>query len=430
MSIFLQTDYERNMKRSWKFIPHNDHISQMNSQTAFEYDKRSLLKKKTDPLLKETRIYYDDAGGIDYKIDRKNDTVDYTLTPTGKPDWIYYPSGPSIHFIYNQLDQLQTMQDGIGNTGYAYWRTGRLQSVTNPYGFAVSYAYDEAGNLKEITYPGNKKVIYEYDDLNRLWKVKIDWLNPSNPPTATYNYDAGGRLTGVTNFNGTLTSYGYDNANRLTSIENKKSDLNVIAAYSFTLDGNGNRIRVEQIEPLELPIPLGFTQYSYNAKKNRLLTAGTESFGYDDEGQLSTGYGVSYTFDYEHRLTGIGSSDQFYYDGAGNRLQATRSGVTTRYIYDAAGNLLAEADGSNTILRYFVHGLGLLAMVTPSNQVYCYHFNAVGSTIAMTDQNQTVVNKYAYDPFGEILAQEEAFLQPFKFVGQFGVMTEPMDSIT
>jgi RHS repeat-associated protein len=35
------------------------------------------------------------------------------------------------------------------------------------------------------------------------------------------------------------------------------------------------------------------------------------------------------------------------------------------------------------------------------------------------------VNQYAYDPFGKILNQTETIPQPFKFVGQSGVMTEP-----
>ncbi|MEW5950236.1 MAG: RHS repeat-associated core domain-containing protein [Thermodesulfobacteriota bacterium] len=92
---------------------------------------------------------------------------------------------------------------------------------------------------------------------------------------------------------------------------------------------------------------------------------------------------------------------------------------------DIAGNLLAEADGSNNITRYYIHGLGLVAMVTPSDEVYCYYYNATGSTVAMTDSSQTMVNKYAYDPFGKVTNQEEAIPQPFKFVGQYGVMTEP-----
>ncbi len=146
-------------------------------------------------------------------------------------------------------------------------------------------------------------------------------------------------------------------------------------------------------------IPVGSTTYGYNPKRNRLETAGAASFTYDDEGQLLTGYATSYTFDYFHRLTNVGSTYQFSYNGNGNRLEAVRSGVVTRYVYDAVGNLLAEADGQNNITRYYVYGLGLMAMVTASNQYYCYHFNAVGSTTAMTDQTQAMVNKYAYDPF-------------------------------
>ena len=99
--------------------------------------------------------------------------------------------------------------------------------------------------------------------------------------------------------------------------------------------------------------------------------------------------------------------------------------METRYIYDAAGNLLTEADGSNNITKYYIHGAGLMAMVTPADQVYCYHFNAIGSTIATTDQSQNIMNAYSYDAFGNVVAQTEVQPQPFKFVGQHGVMTEP-----
>lgn len=60
-----------------------------------------------------------------------------------------------------------------------------------------------------------------------------------------------------------------------------------------------------------------------------------------------------------------------------------------------------------------------------TEQVYSYHYNTIGSTIAITDQNQTIQNAYSYDPFGKITNQSEAELQPFKYVGQYGVMTEP-----
>jgi len=394
---------------------------QAGSFTGFAFDKRNLLQVKTDPLGRWSAYAYDNAGRLTGKTDRKGETVSYTYTPTDKPDTITYPNATTVHFTYNNLDNLTSIQEPAGTTSFTlYDAADRMKSVTDLHGFVISYNYDAAGNVTRITYPGNKIVDYQYDSLNRLWKVLFNGL------TATYNYNAtSGRLTSLTQFNGTTIEYGYDNAYRLTSLQNKNSST-VIAGYQFTLDGNGNRIGVEQEEPQAPTSTPSDAAYTYNTQKNRLQSDGTNSFNYDNEGQLASGYGANYTFDYEHRLTTMGNS-QFVYDARGNRIQATRNGGVTRYIYDAAGNLLAEADGNNNITRYYIHGLGLLAMATPANQVYCYHFNATGSMVAITNASRAVVNKYAYDPFGNITGQEEAtgLSQPFKYVGQYGVMAEP-----
>ncbi|MBI5695638.1 MAG: RHS repeat-associated core domain-containing protein [Nitrospirae bacterium] len=267
-----------------------------------------------------------------------------------------------------------------------------------------------------LTYPGNKTVTYTYDALNRLETVSIGWL--SGQQVATYIYDDAGRMEEFTNFNGISTAYGYDDANRLLSIDSP------VASYGFVLDGNGNRTDETSDEPLPQTYSADVTPYGYNARGNRLVSAGNTGFGYDNEGQLANGYGGGYTFDALHRLIAMPGAT-FAYDGANNRLQAVRNGVTTRYLYDAAGNLLAETDGSNNITRYYVYGAGLLAMVTPAGEVYCYHFNATGGTVAVTDEAQSIVNKYSYDPFGNVGTQVEAIAQPFKYVGQFGVMAEP-----
>ena len=60
-----------------------------------------------------------------------------------------------------------------------------------------------------------------------------------------------------------------------------------------------------------------------------------------------------------------------------------------------------------------------------SSARYCYHFNGTGNTVALTDMTQAIVNSYAYEPFGTVINQQEAIPQPFKFVGQYGVMAEP-----
>ncbi|GEM_PF-634544 len=409
---------------------------QVGSATSFTYDKRSLLLSKTDPLGRVTYNGYDNAGRLtNYGAIEYRPTPSDKLAEKGWYEWYYdgedeYPVWvPLATFTYNQLDNLTSMQDSIGTTSYTeYDAANRLKSMTDPHGFTVKYDYDALGNLKTIIYPGNKTVSYTYYDSNRVKTITIDWLGQM----ASYGYDAAGRLDYLYQFNGTKVDYGYDKngydyANRLSYLKHL-NDSSVLADYTFTLDGNGNRTQVAKNEPLTTTLETGLVSYTYNDKKNRLLSASNAgNFVYDWDGQLKNGYGSSYNFDNEHRLTNIslGASYQFIYDGMGNRLRATRNGTVTRYIHDAAGNVLAEADGNNNITRYYIYGQGLLAAVTPANQVYCYHFDATGNTIAMTDGSKNIVNKYAYDAFGNITGQVEAIAQPFKYVGQYGVMAEP-----
>ena len=268
------------------------------------------------------------------------------------------------------------------------------------------------GTSTQITYPDMSTVTYAYDAANRLVTV-TDWLGEQ----AKYAYDQDGRLSSLTQFNGIATTYTYDAASRIMGMESS------VATYQFTLDGNGNRINSAQTEPLTPTLSLGSTVYGYNTQGNRLLSAGALSYTYDNEGQLANAGTTGLTFDFNHRLIGTGSDTQFSYDGRGNRLSATRAGVTTHYIYDPWGNLVADSD-SNGVTHKYIYGKGLLAMATTSGR-YCYHFNGTGSTVALTDMNQNVVNSYAYEPFGQILGQQETIPQPFKFVGQYGVMAEP-----
>ncbi|MHC1727572.1 MAG: RHS repeat protein [Syntrophobacteraceae bacterium] len=314
------------------------------------------------------------------------------------------------------LERLTATSEPLGASSYTYDAAGRITGFTDPHGFSISYIYDAAGNLTQITYPDSTTVTYTYDAANRLTTV-TDWASGQ----AAFTYDQAGRLSTFTQFNGIVTAYAYDIASRLTDMSSP------VASYQFALDGNGNRTNSVENEPLPPALSLGSTIYDYNARRNRLLSAGDANYTYDNEGQLATAGGTVLTFNCDHRLAEIndgGTIHQFSYDARGNRLKTIRDGIETRYIYDPFGNLLAEADSLNQITRKYIYGKGLLALATPTGR-YCYHFNPARSTIAITDMTQAVVNSYAYEPFGQILAQQETFPQPFKFVGKYGVMAEP-----
>ena len=411
------------------------------STTTFAYDKRGLLVRSTDPLGKTTSYTYDDAGRLMFLTDRKNATIQYSYTLSDQVARKTYPDSSTVTFTYDLNDNLTVMQDAIGTTKYTYDDIHRLLSVEHPYNLGtdkvyLSYFYDDVNNRLRVNDGGPFGTRnYYYDQLNRLTAIE----GPGNQK-ATYAYDNAGRLVSLENFNKTTTAYGYDRANRLIAVENRKSNGDIIATYNYTLDANGNRIKVVQNEPLTpllRPETKLFKLFTYNQANNRLLTAGSSTFQYDNEGQLSGKDATSYIFNYDHLLAAIKgvSSVQYSYDGRGNRQQAVHDGAATVYFNDPAGNLIMSAD--KVFLEFlkteyyftssYIHGLGLLAAsVFQGNQNHSlyYHYDGNGNTVAVTDENQNIINTYAYSSYGLVLEEHETVRQPFKYAGKYGVMKD------
>jgi len=340
---------------------------------------------------------------------------------------ITYSDSPTVSFTYDNNGNRTTMTDSLGTTTYTYDALDRLSSVIDPFDKTVSYTYDPATNKKTITYPGNKAVAYEYDQLNRLWKVN-DWLGY----TTTYAYDNRGNLSAVSNTKGTHADYTYDIANRLKTASDTTSADTTISNFQFTLDKVGNRTNAT----MSIPLASAFTTKGINATydpANQVESWDSATFGFDDAGRqtvMTDGATTNYTYNLEDRLTGINNGTdtyQYQYNGAGDRLASTANGTEKRYVLDLNGNMsrvLCETDASGNITAYYVYGLGLLYKITPTDERYHYHFDPIGSTIAITDVDETITDKYAYSPFGELMNEEVTTENPFRYVGQFGVMDE------
>ena len=351
-------------------------------------------------------------------------TILHTYDGNNRLLTITYPAGTPVTFGYDANGKRTSMTDSLGSTTYSYDAINRLASYTDSSGMAVAYAYDANGNRISMTYPGNKIVNYTFDAMNRMLTVK-DWLNG----ITTSTYDAAGNLTMVQNPNGTTARYGFDNAGRLTSLTNSRPDTTVISSYALTLDGVGNHLQSAQTEPLDPVIATQTGSYAYDTE-NRLTNTNGATFTYDANGNMLTKGVDTFAYDYENRLTQTivgGTSNSYQYDGLGNRLQATHGGVTTKYVLDVNGSMshvLAETDAGGTATAYYIYGRGLISRITAGGTACYYHYDVRGSTVALSDSSGALTDKYAYDPFGSLTNSAGTSVNPFKYVGRYGVMDE------
>ena len=405
----------------------------LGNSVIYGYDNSDRLIQDGDG----TAYSYDGVGNILARTDSNGNTISYTYDDDSRLTAITYQDSSNVGFSYDNNSNITGVTDSNGTTTYAYvFIAGRdrIVSKTDSFGKNIQYGYDAVGNLTSITYPDGKVVSYSYDELNRLITV-MDWL--SN--TTTYTYAFGNYLGSITYPNGVTTSYGYDSGWRLISMVTRKSDSTIISSHTYTLNKVGNRIGLIKTEPLSASPSLADTSYTYDADNRLISSTGTDlaTFNFDNNGNLINKNASSvistYNYDFENRLTQVstgGNTMQYAYDELGNRITRTVNGTTTRYVVDTNGvlsQILAERDGSGNIRSYYVYGLGLLSMITLPGNEYYYHYDGLGSTIAMTDSAQNIVNKYAYDPHGKILASVEGVPNSYKFIGLLGIMDEGND---
>jgi RHS repeat-associated protein len=416
--------------------------------TQFVYDSQDRLEKVIDPLNKENRYQYHPNGKIWIITTEKGEFIEYTYDTRNRLTDINYSGGAQVHYSYtgNENDRITGMSDWLGSASYTYDQLNRLTSYTNPYNKTVSYGFDAVGRRTSITYPGNKMVSYTYYNDNRLATV-ADWLYH----TTSYQYDMAGNLTDVALPNSTSTQYQYNAVNQRTAITHKKSDQSILASYQFTLDQRGYPTVVDRQLPLAEAFASIDRSFSHNLAE-QVTSAGTTSFVYDNCGNMTsrnaarTGFfdrlpqnksdlrmlraTTTYTYDVENRLTGMqgpGGNFTYAYDGMGNRLARSKDGTTTRYVLDIAGSMtqvLCETDAANNVTNYYVYGLGLISRISATGTQHCYHGDHIGSIAAMTDASQNITHKYAYAPYGQVLAKTEADANPFRYIGQLGVMDE------
>ena len=308
-----------------------------------------------------------------------------------------------------------------------------MTEIVTPAG-TVGYGYNAAGEQVTLIQPeGTVTTGY---DVNGFVDTVTDWRGD----TITMTNDADGRMIDVARSNGVDSVYGYDTAGRLNNIAHTNG-ATLIDSFSYTLDGNGNRVGVTSNAGVESYTLDGLNRitnatypgaleesFVYDASGNRTshtdIDGATTGYTVDTTGQLiSDTTGATFTYDDAGNLTGTSAGDAYVYDDYGRATEITAAGVTETYGYDAQDVRIA-VDGTTQLWDRS----GLPTLISTSAGDNYVHANgvardgndwlladAVGSVRATVDQTGVVSAETAFTAYGEPL---QGSTETFGFAGE------------
>jgi RHS repeat-associated protein len=419
----------KDQRWEWSYDAMNRAIQDKNPllQTrAYEWDKNSNLKKRTDRMGKVSEFLYGTGDRLQQETYRPSAgappqaTVTYSYNATTKLlDSTTDSEYGTTTFTYDNLDRLTTKATPQGAITTTLDDLGRRTAMQAPGQGLVSYGFDNNDNIVSIS-QNSQTTTLEYDPLDRLVKrtlpntVSTEWTysdmgflsvmasKKAGVPfdTRLYERDNTGTL-GRETVNGAVTDYGYDDLYRLTAVV-----VGGVTQQSWTYDKVGNRLT---------QISGGVTtNYTYN-NANRLLTVNGAAVTHDANGNL-TAYGTdSYGWDVRGRLrtlTRSGASYAFGYNADGLRTSKTVNGTATSFLLDG-DSVVSETTGG--VAKYTLQSPVIDQPLARDGKWFVP--DKVSSAALLTDGSGSTVQTYGYKPFGE-LTNSPTDSNPFQFTGR------------
>lgn len=168
------------------------------------------------------------------------------------------------------------------------------------------------------------------------------------------------------------------------------------------------------------------TNYTYG-DNNQCLSAGSTTFGYDNNGNLTSkttgGQTTTYAWGFENELLSIaypgGATNSFTTNRLGNRVSKTDSLGASASLYDGA-QVLADSRADYT----WGGATGLISERAGSASRW-YHGDETGGTRGLTDGAQTATDSLDYDSWGLAVRTTGTSVTPFRHKGGLGYRTDP-----
>ncbi len=426
---------------------------QLGNDWTWTFDSLGRVTQKSDPDAGNMSYTYDDAGRVLTQTDAKSQQTSFTYDSVGRlasKTYLGTNAGGTTETVTITRSEART---GFFNKGEVTRITAPYTTLTIDYDalgravkqtrtidtntYTVQERFDAMGRVLGTTYPdgdvvGSTASPLTYDSAGRLIGIPgivtgITYdaagrplvLTNANGTTTTRTYtadrsfltriqtlaggtmvqdqsytpDASGMVTQVTSpFANETWSYAYDSLHRLLSAT---SSVNPANNQTFQYDEIGRITFNSRVGNYTYPAP-------GNARPHAPMTAGSNSYSYDPNGNLTAGAGRTISWNGDNRIT-----------------QLTVGGVTSQYLYDGFGERLVQLAGSTasfypfgddyevtgtTVTKYIsAAGLGVIAKRVGTT-THWMHTDRLGSIESITTSPGAVALRRTYRPYGDKLA--------------------------
>lgn len=380
-----------------------------------------------DPAGNRTSLRKRDGSTLTYSYDNLNRMI--TKVVPSRAD-LTAAQTRDVYTTYDLMGRQKTAKfdsatgaDGVTNSYNAVGELTSTQVTFGTFSKTVGHAYDLTNNRQTWTYPDNAQVFtYALDNLGRL--AGIYEGNGVATPLDTFAYNDDGTLASRTNAGAPSTSYTWDDIGRLTSQADAfPASTADNVAWTFHLNA-ASQIKDETRDNNNYAFG-GIVNVNRNHQVNGLnqyKSAGSASFCYDANGNLTADGTSVYKYDIENRLiekhaqvsatcpvTDYSGTLQanLVYDPLGRLFQVDKGtdATTTRFLYDGDA-LVSEYNSSNGLTARYVHGTNAAAddpLVWYSSTTLTtrkwLHPDHLGSIVALTGAS-TAPSRNRYDEYG------------------------------
>jgi RHS repeat-associated protein len=389
---------------------------------TFTYDGDSrLLSASSERYTNTVTLTYDEIGRTESESlsvnfgTARTYTINHGYDADNRMIETTYPSGKVVDRTYTDRDQ--------------------VDQIDYDSGMVVDLAYD-AGMREIQRQHGNglfTRRVYGRDDNLVTGIVNETSLNATNRPDASFAYAYDDNKNVVSETTGTTSSPmenyswttsggatpGYDAEDRLTYWTRSSSGSGSIHTQAWPINHGSTGLSL--VGDWTTVNVNGVTQSRTHNAVHELLTVNSTGLTHDAKGNLTRDVGDTldrFTWDFDNRMKAAdvnqdGTNDlTFTYDALGRRVSKHDVPGSTHTVYVCMGigmgqvacEYLANDDPSTTAPQQtYVYGSYVdeaLMKVDASSVKLYYHANRQYSVTAMTDASGTVVERYAYSPYG------------------------------